>query len=575
MLVRDGVLMPQTMGCAAQAGRDESVRAGLVVAAALATFFTLWLFRAYDDNRLVSWRWALADAGAVEWLALLVLALVAAVMLSRRQLPARATPLVLFVLAWLAALPFWSGPEPIVDTARYFTQAKHLALHGPAYFAAQWGREIAAWTDLPLVPFLYGAILSVFGEERIYLQGFTTLLFAATVVLTYLIGRALWHERLGRHGALLLLAMPYLLTQVPLTLVDVPTMFFLTAAIYALIQALARGGAWIPAAAALVAAAALTKYSAWPMLAAALAAILLAQRRQPAMVVRTGAVVAGAGLALGIYIVSAQDVVAAQLALLHDYQAPGLGRWRESLASTFLFQIHPFVTVAALLSLFLAWKRRDVRYAVLAAPWLVMGLFGAGRIRYLVPLFPLLALMAAYGLEQLRHARLERLVVWCAVTTSVAVAAFGYLPFLRQTSATNLESAGAFLDRLEGQTVEVIALPQTGVAINPAVSVPLLDLYTRKRLVYREAGVSPPPEAATSPLRFTWEAPLPGYYAAPADAAPEAAVVVIASARGQSLPAPVAARLNGASALASFDRADGVYGYQTLIAVYRRAENHN
>jgi hypothetical protein len=570
------MLATQTMGdtSAGPASRDEAVRAALIVVAALAAFFTLWLFRAYDDNRLVSWRWVFADSDAFTLLALSVPALALAAMLSRRQLPARATPLVLFALAWLAALPFWSGPEPIVDTARYFTQAKHFALHGPAYFAAQWGGEIPAWTDLPLVPFLYGVILSVLGEERVYLQAFTTLLFAATVVLTYMIGRALWHERLGRNGALLLLAMPFLLTQVPLTLVDVPAMFFLTAAIYVLIQALARGGAWIPVAVAAVTTAALTKYSVWPMLAAALAAILLGQRRQPAVVVRAGAVIAGGGLALGLFIVAAQDVVAAQLVLLHDYQAPGLGRWRESLASTFLFQVHPFVTVAALLSLLLAWKRKDARYAVLGAPWLVMGLFGAGRIRYLVPLFPLLALMAAYGLERLRHARLERLVVWCAVATSLVIAFAGYLPFLRQTSAANLENAGAFLDRLEGQAVEVYTLAQTGVAINPAVSVPLLDLYTRKRLVYREADASPPPEAATSPLRFTWEAPPPRYYAAPADAPPATAVVVISSARGQALPAPVAAGLNGASALASFDRSDGVYGYQTLVAVYRRAQDY-
>ena len=608
MLVKDGILMPQAIGrvadwiearvarrsgsptpfgrssCSitrrvcdfaqAPADRDEVVRAGLIVTVALATFFTLWLFRVYDDNRLVSWYWAFADTGAFEWLSLLVLALALAVMLVRWQPAVRAAPIVLFVLAWLVALPFWSAPEPIVDTARYFTQAKHLALHGPAYFAAQWGREIAAWTDLPLIPFLYGVILSIFGEQRLYLQAFTTLLFAATVVLTYMIGRTLWHARLGWHGALLLLAMPYLLTQVPLTLVDVPTMFFFTAAVYAVIQALTRGGAWIPAAAALVAAAALTKYSVWPMLAAALAAILLSQRRQPAMVVRAGAVIAGGGLALGIYMVAAQDVVAAQLALLRDYQAPGLGRWRESLASTFLFQIHPFVTVAALLSLFLAWKRRDARYAVLGAPWLVMLVFASGRIRYLVPLFPLLALMAAYGLELMRNARLERLVVWCAVTTSVAIAAFGYLPFLRQTSAANLENAGAYLDRLADQTVEVFTLPQTGATINPAVSVPLLDFYTRKRLVYREAGTPPPPGVATSPLRFTWEAPPPRYYAAPAGAAPATAVVVIASTRGQALPPAVAARLNGASVLASFDRSDGVYGYQTLVAVYRRAQDH-
>jgi hypothetical protein len=110
------------------------------------------------------------------------------------------------------------------------------------------------------------------------------------------------------------------------------------------------------------------------------------------------------------------------------------------------------------------------------------------------------------------------------------------------------------------------------VAINPAVSVPLLDLYTRKHLVYREVGMAPP-GYATSPLRFTWETPLPGYYAAPADAASPAVTVVIAAASGQKLPQELAARLGGAQPIASFDRSDGVYGYQTLVAVYRRAQD--
>ena len=565
------MLATQTLGRARAetASRDVMVRAALIVVAALATFCTLWLFRVYDDNRLVSWQWAVADSDVVLLLALLVPALALAMMLSRRPLLARKTPLVLFAAGWLAALPFWSEPETIVDAARYFAQAKHLALYGPVYFIAHWGGEIPAWTDLPLVPFLYGAVLSVFGEQRSSFQAMTTLLFAATVVLTYLIGRELWDGRLGRHGALLLLAMPYLLTQVPLMLVDVPTMFFLTAAIYAMIRAFAHGGLWIPAAVAAVTAAALAKYSAWPMLAAAVVAILRVHRRHPAVVTRAAAVIAASGVALGLWVVAAPDVVATQIALLQDYQAPGLGRWHESLVSTFLFQIHAFVTAAAVLSLVVAWKRRDTRFAVLVLPWLVIGLFGAGRIHYLVPLFPLLALMAAYGLEALRHSRLERLVVGCAVATSVVIAVAGSLPFLHRNSAANLENAGAFLDRLEGQTVEVYTLAQTGAAINPAVSVPLLDLYTHKRLVYRGTRERPPAGVAVSPLRFTWETPLPRYYAASTGAAPAAAVVVIAAVPGQALPQEVAARLDGAPAVARFDRSEGVFGYQTLVTVYR------
>jgi hypothetical protein len=85
-----------------------------------------------------------------------------------------------------------------VDAARYFTQAKQAEIHGIAYFLQAWGGEVPAWTDLPLVPLLYGAVFSLFGEERVYIQVCTSLLFAGTIVLTYRLGRALWGDARGR-----------------------------------------------------------------------------------------------------------------------------------------------------------------------------------------------------------------------------------------------------------------------------------------------------------------------------------------------------------------------------------------
>jgi len=129
-----------------------------------------------------------------------------------------------------AAACFWKEPEVIVDASRYFTQAKHLELDGLGGFVRGWGREIPAWTDLPLVPALYGFVFRTFGETRVAVQAFTTLLFAGTVLLAFRTGKALWDEEVGFAGGALLLAIPYLLTQVPTMLVDVPTMFFLTLA---------------------------------------------------------------------------------------------------------------------------------------------------------------------------------------------------------------------------------------------------------------------------------------------------------------------------------------------------------
>ena len=233
---------------------DNALGLLLIALLACAAFLTPFVFRAADDNRLMSWRWVFADAQVAGFAALLASGLVLAYALRKVVLPPRYAGVWLFAASFAVGAAFWSEPEVIVDTARYFAQAKYLALYGIGAFVEAWGGELPAWTDLPLVPFLYGLIFRVAGEERIYIQAFTTLAFSGTVVLTYRIGKELWDETLGFYGATLLLGMPYLLTQVPLMLVDVPAMFCITFAAFAAIKALKLGGArWIAAAAAALA----------------------------------------------------------------------------------------------------------------------------------------------------------------------------------------------------------------------------------------------------------------------------------------------------------------------------------
>lgn len=548
----------------------------LVALLAWAGFLTCFAFRAADDNRLTSWRWVFADADALRFALLIAPAIALAYALSKFAAPPRRTGLWLFAASYTAGAAFWSMPEVIVDAARYFSQAKYLALYGYGAFAAAWGVELGAWTDLPLVPFLYGVIFRVAGEERIYIQAFTTLLFAATVVLTYRIGAELWDRTLGFWGAVLLLGMPYLLTQVPLMLVDVPVMFFVTLALFTAIMAIKRGGAaWIAASAAAVALAALSKYSAWPLLTVLVPVLLVHARDAPraaairALMIAGPTVLAVTGLALAKH-----DVALEQLRLLWDYQRPGLGRWHESAVSTLLFQIHPFITAAAAWSLYAAIRRMDPKYAIIG--WLLaLALLGQiRRIRYLLALFPMLALMAAYGLREIRSTETRAFIACCAVTVSLAVALFGYLPFVQTASAANLQKAGARLDTLDVERVEVITLEQARAGIHPAVSVPLLDLFTRKPLSHRPELVplSPPENLDTSPLRFTWEFPLPPHYrAGPAEPGWRTAVALVLDARDQPLPAPVARRLANHCPAGEFMASEGVFGYQTLVRIYQPA----
>jgi hypothetical protein len=540
----------------------------------LSAFLTLFVFRSVDDNSLTSWQWVFVGGDVARILAILIAGLALAYVTAKVSLPERYPKTSLFLLSFLVGSLFWREPEMIVDSARYFTQAKHLELYGIGYFLVQWGREIPAWTDLPLIPFLYGVVFAVWGEARVAIQVFTTLLFSGTVVLTHLIGETLWDETVGFYGGALLLGMPYLLTQVPLMLVDVPTMFFLALAMFTAIKALERGEArWVIVASGAMTLVLLSKYSTWPWLTVAPIAVAVYAGKEPRQVLlRATALLSASTLLVGVMLFLRYEITSEQLGLLQSFQLPALKGWRESFASTFFFQIHPFITILAAYSLVVAVKKRDRRYAIIAWLWLLAVAWRIERIRYLLPLFPMLALMASYGVREIKSLEIRRFTASCIVMSSLAVATFGHLPFLMKISAVNLKNAGRYLDLLDGDTVEVVPLSQGRDLVNPAISVPLLDLFTSKRIIvsYPSSSLPPRKEIEMSPVRFTWEYRTPRYYAG-GGANGEAAVVIISGYRDDRLPDQIERKVKNYRLAKAFEISDDWFQYQTLVRVYQPA----
>lgn len=542
--------------------RREQFLALTIALLAIVLPILLYSLRSLDDNRLVSWAQIANLVPPILPLAGLLLLVPIAYGLAGFRLPG---PLLLFPLAFLASSLFWGMPETIVDAARYFTQAKHLAVYGPGFFLSEWGSEINAWTDLPLLPFLYGLIFKYVGEVRLYAQVLNSLLFAMAVTTTALLATELWDREIGDLAGVLLLAAPYLFTQTPLLLVDIGAMAFLILAAYLFLIALRRGGLMLAGAAALaIFLAFFSKYSVWPMLSLLGVEFLLVLREAPAATLRRGGLIAGlSGLLLGPVLLYYAEVIRGQLAILREFQQPGLRAWEESFTSTFLFHTHPFVTVSAGGSVALAIFRRDPRYLV--AAWLLL-VFVPGmqirRIRYLVPLFPLLAIMAAYGLSAIGPARLRRFVAYCAVTGSLVIALTAYLPFLQRHSLGNLKDAGRFMDRLAAQSFLVETTPAQ-TAVNPAVAVPLLDLYTRKTIYYDYLAKGRPAEEeiAKMSLRFTWSYTNPRYYIPPADLAPEALAIIVGA--GEFYPPRHLYTL-----AEKFSRGEKIYSFQTYVGIF-------
>ncbi|MBS1111866.1 MAG: hypothetical protein H6Q95_158 [Nitrospirae bacterium] len=553
----------------------------IIALLALLTFITQYVFRYVDDNSLTSWQWTFAGLDASRIFFLLLAGITAAYILSRYSFPEKNPVIFLFLVSFIVGALFWREPEVILDTSRYFTQAKHLETYGIGYFVAEWGKGINVWTDLPLVPFLYGLIFKFFGESRLYIQIFTTLLFSMTSIFTYLIGKMLWDSDTGFYGGILLLGIPFLLTQASLMLVDVPTMFFLTYAIFAFIMALNRGGIWIVISYFAILLAVFSKYSTWLMLSILVVVLLvyLIQGYKPenrrSKIVNRGVLIALlSALFTGIIIIYKFDVISGQISLLNEYQKPGLRRWGESFLSTFFFQTHPFVSIAAFYSIYAAFKKRDLRYLIIL--WLVLLVFALQikRARYTLIVFPMFTLMASYGLQMIPNREVKRFIVFCALFSSLIVAAFSYLPFLDKMSPANLKNAGAFLNTLNTDRVKVYTLLAKETLVNPAIAVPVLDFFTEKVIRYQyDSRLSPSFESIReSSVRFTWEFTNPDYYASGSNAIKDEAVVIISNSPDDNIALIMKKEIQGYIITGKFMSSSEMFLYNPMVMVYQLRE---
>jgi len=480
----------------------------------------------------------------------------------------RVYPFFLIVLSSCAVYPAWTEPEVILDTSRYIVQAKHMAVYGPLQFLQEWGNGIDAWTDMPLIPFLHGLIFRYAGEARIYIQMFSTFLFALTVVFTFLLGKELWDESTGFFAGLMLMTIPYLMTQVPLMLVDVPAMFFVVLAFFCTVRAIRYDGKLMVMLAPLsVFLALMSKYSTWGMLLV-LPAILIAYRKND-LRKKTARLVIVISIALVLLVIAIgfkYKLFQAQIDLLSTYQLPALKGWSESWISTFFFQSHPFLALFAAGGIYISIKERDSRFLIAGWFLLFIMMFQVHRIRYIIPLFPLFALMGARGLRFFVPEQLRKYAVFSMISLSLIIVYAGYVPFLEKTSMSNLREAGDYLDAMEVPVAKVIPLPQDSSSGNTLMVLPILDLYTDTKLVYSEMDA---PVRSDNhellPLLFTWKYTFGHLYAGPYQK--PGAVVLISSSF------PVVPETLGtffpSEALSSFSASEGVFRYKTFVQIFK------
>jgi hypothetical protein len=562
------------------AALDTKLTILLISLLSLLVLLVQFVMRDVDNNRLLSWQWVMNQQDLMLILLVSSIGFIALYKSCHVHIPQSREVLLLVAGSCAVAMATWGAPEFMVDTGRYFTHAKLFATHGIGYFLSEWGYGINAWTDMPLASVIYGAAFYVFGESRLPVQIVNTCLFSGSIYLTYRIGRELWDARTGLIAAWLLLAMPILHVQASQMLVDLPAMFFAMLALLLSIMAVKRTGHGIILLAAVaIVFALLTKYSVWIALTPiAVLPFTLPDRERSEIIKRLSLLGLVTTVLLVFIFYVHHPILLKQLRILLDYQLPAFERWQESYASTFFYQIHPFVSLAAVASVYFAIRKKQPVYLVPASALCVMFVLGVYRARYLIIVFPLLALLAALGFRQVKDVLVQRFTVRSAVMVSLAITLVANLSFLQTTSAINIKNAGDYLNGLDARNIVAVVLPQSGTAVNPEITVPILDYYTSKPLLQADNPllVSSPSQsaAAVSSLRFTWEVDQYPYPVADlAKLSAEDAIVLVTGNTEPLLPVGLKNLLANYTSKTTFAVMDNVFRFQSIITIYHNEDS--
>ncbi|MEE8403269.1 MAG: glycosyltransferase family 39 protein, partial [Candidatus Hydrothermarchaeaceae archaeon] len=310
----------------------------------LASYALLYRFRALDRNTLFGWD-EIFKTGMAEIFLLFISCLLLSYVISKAkfEINEKWDVPVLFLGAFLLGAVFWSAPEIHPDAGRYFAEAKYVEEYGALSFIRDWGGELNVMSDFPAVPFIYGLIFRFVGESKTYIQIFVTSLFAATSVLTYLIGRGLWNRDTGIYAALFLLSFPYLLSYT-FTLPLILLTFFLTAAVYATLNALnaRRGRIWIALSALFILLTVLSKASG-VLLLSVIPAIFLAsylRAKDRTVLYRSASIALLSGALILLFVLYKFDVLVGIFPLLQAFKLRTLESHEASLSLLF-FQISP------------------------------------------------------------------------------------------------------------------------------------------------------------------------------------------------------------------------------------------
>ncbi len=461
----------------------------LIGFAIICSYYILYLFRSVDNTVLMSWNQVFYFTGINIYKLLLILSIVICIsfIISRTSIFNKYNEekyhiLFLFFSGVIIGSLFWNIPEINPDAARYFTEAKYLELNGIWNYINDSGHGLFVYVDFPSIPIFFGLIFRYLGEYREYIQLFNTILFSTTSVLIYMISKRLWNEEIGIYSGLLLLSFPYLLSQVPLMLVDIPLMFLVTLSVFFILKVFDSYYYCLPAIIA-VFFAVYAKMSSALMILPAISILIINYRSIKKDLNRWIFTIILSLLSIILFFYWKHDVLIEQIGIINKYNGPS---FYES-PLNYLFQLGAIVIFLALLSIIIAYRKKDKNYIILIAmttiPFIV---FYDSRIRYMIPVFPYIAVMSSLSISCISNKNVKNFLISSLVITSIVFSIYAYIPFEENFTDKNIKDAADFTNTLNISEIQLFLDFSDKHPYDPEPLVVLFDLYSNKRIIYSE-----------------------------------------------------------------------------------------
>jgi len=480
----------------------------------LISYYLLYIFRHVDKTVLVDWGsvFYYNNVNIYYILSILAIAISIGFIISKITInipfdEEKFHIFVLFLSGLIIGSFFWNIPEINPDAIRYITQASYLEEYGIFAFFNDWGHEFFVWTDFPSIPFFYGIIFRYLGEYREYIQIFNTILFSLTSVLTYKISKTLWNKEIGLYSGFLLMSFPFLLSQIPLTLVDIPQMFLTTLSIYLILRVFDNKYFSIPASTALFFTA-YTKITSIMVILPVFFILLINYRSILKDWYRWVFTIFFSGLLVFSFFFWKMDVIISQLNFLLNMNTENIVSESPVM---YIFQIGTFVILLALFSVIVAYKKNDTNYIILIA-WVIIPflIFSNTRIRYMIPVFPGIAIMASLSLSTISVNSVKKFLFYSLVLTSIVFTIISYIPYEENFTNRNVKDAAEFTNDLDIPDIQLFLDFSENHRHTPEPFVSLFDFYSHKRIIYSDENKYYPTEDYSTTFTSVYE--LPSFY---------------------------------------------------------------